>query len=330
MSSKPIGNKPTIYDVAKYASVSTSTVSRYLNHKGNVAPKSIQRIENAIEALHYIPDNSAHRLATGSAVSIGVDISEISIVSDYTMGILEGVTSVLDPRNITVTLLHTQGRGSDYYINMVNSGAIGGIIFTVRPENQSGLINRLQVQKIPYVYIGKKGIGEKENIHNVYGGFFEYTNDVLKMMAENGCRNVLFIFQSASQYQHFSENIQNEKLNQYHIKCQFIYCDDNDVSWLWNDLRRRMKEDRPDGIFYMNVDHTAMIFTVLHECGLDVNDIKLATVVHSKRLDSYLNGISKVYVNSNQMGICAGMKIYAMIEGIKLGNQYDVVPYVIL
>lgn len=41
--------KATIKDVAKYAGVSTATVSRMLNHTGTVSAQTQQRISEAIE-----------------------------------------------------------------------------------------------------------------------------------------------------------------------------------------------------------------------------------------------------------------------------------------
>lgn len=45
--------KATIKDVAKYAGVSTATVSRMLNHTGTVSAQTQQRISEAIEALDF-------------------------------------------------------------------------------------------------------------------------------------------------------------------------------------------------------------------------------------------------------------------------------------
>ena len=44
-----------IYDIAKEAGVSISTVSRVLNHKGNVNPATRERVEEVLERNHYTP-----------------------------------------------------------------------------------------------------------------------------------------------------------------------------------------------------------------------------------------------------------------------------------
>lgn len=52
----------TIRDVAREAAVSTSTVSRYLNHSGNVDQQTAGRIAVAMERLHYVPSIAAQSL----------------------------------------------------------------------------------------------------------------------------------------------------------------------------------------------------------------------------------------------------------------------------
>lgn len=47
--------KTTIYDVAKEANVSISTVSKVLNNTGNISEKTKNRIWKVIEELQYQP-----------------------------------------------------------------------------------------------------------------------------------------------------------------------------------------------------------------------------------------------------------------------------------
>ncbi len=51
----PSKQRPTISDVAMRAGVSAATISNYLNGKGRMAEKTRQRVESAIEDLHFTP-----------------------------------------------------------------------------------------------------------------------------------------------------------------------------------------------------------------------------------------------------------------------------------
>ncbi len=49
-------------DVAKYAGVSQTTVSRVINTPELVKPKTIEKVMRAIEELNYIPNDIARSL----------------------------------------------------------------------------------------------------------------------------------------------------------------------------------------------------------------------------------------------------------------------------
>lgn len=69
---------PTLHDVAKEANVSIKTVSRVVNGAANVSAEVRERVERAIEALHYVPNTLARSLKAGTGDTIGVVIDTIA------------------------------------------------------------------------------------------------------------------------------------------------------------------------------------------------------------------------------------------------------------
>ena len=61
-----------IRDVAKHCNISVSTVSRVLNERPDVNPKTRQRVLDAISQLDYIPNNSARNLVMTASDRIAV------------------------------------------------------------------------------------------------------------------------------------------------------------------------------------------------------------------------------------------------------------------
>lgn len=53
---------PTLKDVAALAGVSYQTASRVINNHANVLPSTRERVQSAIDALHYEPDEIARAL----------------------------------------------------------------------------------------------------------------------------------------------------------------------------------------------------------------------------------------------------------------------------
>ncbi len=68
----------TIQDVADLAGLSKAAVSRYLNHKITLPPKTVERIEAAIQTLGFRRNLLAQRLSTGRSETIGLVVPEIS------------------------------------------------------------------------------------------------------------------------------------------------------------------------------------------------------------------------------------------------------------
>lgn len=70
--SKSLNDLPTISTVAQSASVSVTTVSRVLNGKTNVTEEKRQRVQEAILALNYQPQQSARSLAGANSMLIAL------------------------------------------------------------------------------------------------------------------------------------------------------------------------------------------------------------------------------------------------------------------
>jgi LacI family transcriptional regulator len=67
----------SIRDVAKRAGVSVGTVSNVLNNPAKVSPKSVQRVQNAIEELGYVRNDAARQLRAGRSTTIGLVVLDV-------------------------------------------------------------------------------------------------------------------------------------------------------------------------------------------------------------------------------------------------------------
>lgn len=73
-----LNRKISIYDVARRASVSQSTVSRVINNYPYVKEKTRVKVNEAIEALGYSPSEIARSLANNKTNTIGLIVEDIS------------------------------------------------------------------------------------------------------------------------------------------------------------------------------------------------------------------------------------------------------------
>lgn len=82
-----------IGDVAELAGVSAATVSRALRGLPNVAPSTRQRVLEAADALGYVADPAAARLATGYTLTVGVAVTQLG--QWFTTQVLSSVEAVV-------------------------------------------------------------------------------------------------------------------------------------------------------------------------------------------------------------------------------------------
>ncbi len=68
----------SISDVAKKAGVGVGTVSRVISGNGYVAEKTRERVEAAIEALNYVPNEMARNLTRQRSKTIGLIVPDIT------------------------------------------------------------------------------------------------------------------------------------------------------------------------------------------------------------------------------------------------------------
>lgn len=70
----------TIYDIAKMANVSASTVSRVINNKPGIGEKTRERIQLLLEEYSYMPNQIARNLVYRSSRTIGIMLCDITSV----------------------------------------------------------------------------------------------------------------------------------------------------------------------------------------------------------------------------------------------------------
>ena len=168
----------TIRDVAHRAGVSPSTVSRVLNNKGVISDETAQRIQKAMQELHYVPNDFARSFATGSAhtIAIVIDVENTEAYSnnffnDTVFGI--ETTAHKNDYNLLITNGAEAFGGIDSVERLVLGKKIEGVIIPESIANEP-FLKRLNEQKFPCVILGRHEHTENEiswvDINNMQAG----------------------------------------------------------------------------------------------------------------------------------------------------------------
>ncbi|TWT27267.1 LacI family DNA-binding transcriptional regulator [Planomicrobium sp. CPCC 101110] len=159
---------PTIYDIARAANVSKSTVSRVLNNQQNISEEARERVLNAIKDLNYHPNKLARSLSTGFDAILVISRSSATIVDNpFFSEILNSISRKAEEEHFDVILQTSQNNQDELKkcIKKIREKMIKGIIILSSPTNEK-LLQQLDVFGIPAVVIGKV-TGDYTNIFSV-------------------------------------------------------------------------------------------------------------------------------------------------------------------
>jgi len=144
--------KSTIYDVAKIAGVSASTISRVMNTPEIVAEDTRQKVMNAVKELAYIPNMIAANMPRRRTNYIGLIIPDITNI--FFSNLVRGVQDVCEKNGYSVLVVNSddsqekEGR----YLKLLYSRRVDGVILTVAgyreeefPEEELSLLKKMNI-----------------------------------------------------------------------------------------------------------------------------------------------------------------------------------------
>ncbi len=155
-----------IYDIAKEAGVSITTVSRVINKKGYVSEKTRKKIQDVLDRNEYQPSGIARGLATGSMKTVAIVVVDVRVphyaLTSYIM------EQKLSEEGYMVLVCNTGEEEEDCrkYLRMLAQRQVDGIILV------GSIFNRLcddetlnLLSNIPIVMANGKI--DRENIYGV-------------------------------------------------------------------------------------------------------------------------------------------------------------------
>jgi LacI family transcriptional regulator len=150
-----MAKKCTIDDIARLANVSRTTVSRVLNAKDDVDPRTRERILRIIEEQNFVPSVTAAGLAAGRNRLIGLLIPSWAwpIIPDLTRGIVERVKQTSYDLILYSINDEDLARDRNEVINRMLATQLTAGLLAIYPEQISQHLTRLYEQGFPVVII---------------------------------------------------------------------------------------------------------------------------------------------------------------------------------
>lgn len=150
--------RPTLADVAAYAGVSASTVSRVVRRSTPVSPALERAVRHAIVATGYIPNLAARQLVTTRSDTVGMIVPEDQrrvfgepFFGALMDGIIHGLT---DTRFDVVLVVARSAHDREWLEHYVAGGHLDGVML-IAPPRGDPLARTLTHLRVPRVYVGR-------------------------------------------------------------------------------------------------------------------------------------------------------------------------------
>ncbi|NVK72954.1 MAG: LacI family DNA-binding transcriptional regulator [Oceanospirillaceae bacterium] len=146
MLKKQNKNFTTISDVANYAKVGKTSVSRYLNGEQDKLSEALrEKIAQAIAHLDFRPNHSARMLRAGHSKLIGLMLADVT--NPYSIDVLRGVEHICRQEGYMLMVCNTDNERElqDRYLALLEAHRVDGIIVNTSGMAQKQISSLTQI-----------------------------------------------------------------------------------------------------------------------------------------------------------------------------------------
>lgn len=331
----------SIYDVAKLAGVSISTVSRALNSSGYVSQKTRKKVMEAMEELRFVPSITAQNLAKEQTMLIGLYFPLLAtgagaLSSVYFMEFIRGVNEVVMNKGYHLLLINETNKEKDLlegvqtpqYSLFLKQKRIDGLLFGSAPLRNSSFLELVKSGS-PMVYIGERQVSDRGL--NVYALLKQNIWQSLDYLYERNHRNIMVL--SASDL-HIPGIVAAYREQKRDVRLQIDVWESNDDLDTYLDFISDVyrQEQWPTGLMIMDLSRVQPTINVLNNLGLRVpEDVSLITQEHRYSDGEHcFPAATSVYVPVYEMAREAAQLLFDYLEGnVEYNEQKLLTPRII-
>ena len=184
--------RATIRDVAALAGVGTKTVSRVINDEANVSPQTRARVQRAVLALNFKPNQGAGSLRRGDRKTLTLGLLLDAVDNPFSALINRAVESVAYLRD-TAVLAASSDNDPERERIMVDAFArrrVDGLILNTVTEDQ-GYLQAEREQGTPLVFVDRPPTGLVADA--VITNNYEAAIDATQHLVSHGHRHIAHV-----------------------------------------------------------------------------------------------------------------------------------------
>lgn len=215
----------TLKDIAQLANVSTATVSRIINGKGEASPETIKRVKDIVKKLNYQPNSIAKALSVGHSNLIALLVPNLS--NTFFSELAEKLEVAANKKGYQIFLCNSQDNREKvrYYLATMRDNNVAGAVINSLYVSSDDL-KKLEDDGIATITIDRTKVDDNTSsvsTDNKFGGYIAAKH----LLNSNQVSNVLFI--SGPQQEQSSEDrltgVQRAIKEKENIKLRVAYGD---------------------------------------------------------------------------------------------------------
>ncbi|AQY52232.1 transcriptional regulator [Listeria weihenstephanensis FSL R9-0317] len=312
----------TIYDIARHAGVSKSTVSRVLNNQTNISADSKKRVLIAIEELQYKPSKLARALTNSGFDAIMVISNrptKTTAGNPFFSEIIHSISAIAEDQNFDLILQTSRNTDDelDKCIAKIKEKMIKGIIMLSSPADES-FFEKLDPFNIPIVVTGKID-GNYTNVYSVDTDNFKDSYELTNLLIKNGHKNI------ACLHAPLNYHVSIDRLAGYR-SCLFDHNLDIRRDWIldsgytaedaYNAAHQLLSHpDRPTAIFATDDLKVLSIYKVASEHGLQIPEDLSIVGYNDRVVSTFLSPpLTAIDIPTKRLGKAATELLFDLIQ----------------
>ena len=313
----------TIKDIARQAEVSYATVSRALNDKYGVNPRTRDKIIKIAEELHYRPNALARSLVSSRSFTIGLVLPDIT--NPYFPEIAAGIEKASIEQGYGVLLCNTDGdiQREKRYMRLLAERRVEGILLAPAISKTEDMEFQTQ-NSLPLVYVSNAPLKTSHSavlIDNIRGGYI-----ATKHLIDCGYGTIGFIgvheedMRDNERFEGFRNAIERHGLRMEEKYCRFGTFRQESAYQL---IREMISEkDVPRALFVENDNLAIGVLHGIKDSGLKVPDDIAVIGFDDISYSSYSEvQLSTIRQPKDRMGSLAAKMLIEEIESAGKDNN---------
>lgn len=316
--------RATIYDIARIANVSASTVSRVINNKPTVKPQTRERILQILKENNYLPNETARSLVMHSSRIVGILISDIR-TTHHTDGIYY-MQREFSENNYSCLIYNTGRDETDWpqYFQSLGQRKVDAAILMGSIYQSQAVRDAIQLYLPNTPVVLCNGCLEGPNIYSLLVNEQEGVFNCVRHLHERGYKHPAFLYNQSTPSNESKRRGFEEGLAHFYPDCERIVEQTGHENHEIYDTTRRVLTEHPeiDSLVFSEDNQAFVGFRAITDLNRRIpDDIGVVGINNSAYAEMSIPTLTSLDNVLYDMSTTAVRNILALLSGQRISKK---------